>query len=115
MLVDFLCDVALCRTRRPLVPFNNPLVGVIHGLTRYGAERVLKEWESGDNPISVVGVGRNFRVNELVSARRLSYKVDLKMARCACIFNQFYAMPCRHLVFACMKAKVPIGEILCER
>ena len=111
VLVDFLCDIALCRIKRPVMSFNNPLSGVIHQLTQYAAERILKEWESSDNPMSVVGVSRNFTAIELVSSWRLTYKVDLRKAHCSCIFNQYYAMPCRHLVFACLEAKVSLGKI----
>ena len=114
MLVDYLCDVSLSRMRRPLVSFNNPLYRVVHALTRYAAERILKEWESSNNPMSVVGVRPNCRVIEFVSTRRLVYNVDLRKMLCPCMFHQFYAMPCRHLVFACLEAKVPIGKILSE-
>ena len=114
MLVDYLCEVAVSRIKRPVVPFNNPIAGLVRVLTRYAAEQILKEWESATNPMSVVGVGRDFRVMEQVSVRRLSFNVDLRRVFCSCIFHQFYAMPCRHLVFACLEAKVPVGKFWYE-
>ena len=111
MLVDYLCDVAVSRIRRPVVPFNNPLGSIIHALTRYAAEHTLRDWESSNNPMSVVGVCPNLKVIEVVSCRRFTYKVNLRRRTCCCVFFQLYGMPCRHLVFACMQTKVPLGKI----
>ncbi|CAL8076363.1 unnamed protein product [Calicophoron daubneyi] len=112
MLVDYMCEVALSRIRRPVVSFNNPLAGVVNRLTRYAAERILKEWDSSNSPMSVVGVAGKLKVMEEVFARRIAYSVDLKNSVCSCIFNQLYAMPCRHLVFAAMRAKVAVDTLL---
>ncbi|CAL8095398.1 unnamed protein product [Calicophoron daubneyi] len=112
MLVDYMCDVALSRIRRPVITFNNPLAGVVNRLTRYAAERIVKEWDSSNSRMSVVGVAGKFKVMEEVFTRRIAYTVDLKKVVCSCMFSQFYAMPCRHLVFAVMEAKVPIDRVL---
>ena len=46
MLFDYKCDVAASRMRRPTVAFNCAIAGLIPHLTRYAAEKVLKEWRT---------------------------------------------------------------------
>ncbi|CAL8097493.1 unnamed protein product [Calicophoron daubneyi] len=112
MLVNYECDVFESRSRRPLVPFNNPLSGVVYAFTRYAAKRMLKEWKSSNNPMSVVAVSRSLKVVEQVFSRRLAYKVDVRKRLCSCVFHQLYGIPCRHLLFACLKTKVPMDYLL---
>ncbi|CAL8097489.1 unnamed protein product [Calicophoron daubneyi] len=112
MLVDYECEVAESRTRRPLVPFDHPLSGVVHAFTRYAAKRMLKEWKSSNGSMSVVAVNRSLKVVEQVFSRRLAYKVDVRKRLCSCVFHQLYGIPCRHLLFACLETKVPMDNLL---
>ena len=114
MLVDYMCDVAQSRIRRPVVPFNNPLCSLVRAVTRYAGERMLKEWECATNPMRAVGVGHRFKVIEEMCGRKLIFKVDLRKRVCTCFFHQLNAMPCRHLVFACLQAKTALGKFLRE-
>ncbi|CAL8097485.1 unnamed protein product [Calicophoron daubneyi] len=112
MLVDYECDVVVSRIGRPVVPFNNPLSGVVYAFTRYAAKRTLKEWKSSNNPMFVVAVNGSLKVVEQVFSRRLAYKVDVRKQLCSCIFHQLYGIPCRHLLFACLETKIPMDDLL---
>jgi hypothetical protein len=108
MLVDYACKVAASRINRPVLPFNCPVTCLVTVLSRYAAELLLSNWQFSDSISLVDTLDDNANALERINERWLCYTVNVESCTCTCMFNQFYSIPCRHLVHYFLRAKLPL-------
>jgi hypothetical protein len=106
--MDYACSVAGSRIRRPIPPFDCPIAGLVSVLSRFAAELLLKNWRLAESITLVTVYDGNADVVELIQGRKLLYTVDMQTYTCTCMFNQFYSLPCRHVIRSFISAKLPL-------
>ncbi|CAL8109199.1 unnamed protein product [Calicophoron daubneyi] len=111
-LVHYKCAVAASRIKRPTVPFNCDIAGLIPHLTRYAAEKLLREWRTRTRMDIRNGGGRWVIVAELLGAREMRNTVDTRFRRCSCMFNRLYSLPCRHLILVYIRRGISLKRLI---